>query len=114
MAISVNDIPRAQKRDVARSLHLNLVTRAAAGPAEPTLDEYIPELDDLAQALSAPITGNIVSDAVRTSRLVKLEEIDCGLGGALSRVQRRGSLGDARRRRSGPRGRGGYSHRPVR
>ena len=76
MTISLNHIPRPEKRDIAQKLHANLTARASAGPAEPALDEYIPELDALIQALTAPIAGNLLADAQRTARLAELDAVD--------------------------------------
>lgn len=76
MTVSLNTIPRTEKRDVARRLHDNLADRAAAGPAEPALDEYVPELATVVQALSGPIVGSLLADAQRTARLADLEMAD--------------------------------------
>lgn len=73
---NLTQVPRAEKRDIARKLHTSLATRAAAGPAEPALDEYIPQLASLVQALSGPITGNLLADAERTARLAELDGVD--------------------------------------
>ena len=76
MTVTLNQIPRPEKRDIAQKLHANLTARAAAGPAEPALDEYIPDLDALVQALTAPIAGNLLADAQRTARLAELDAVD--------------------------------------
>jgi hypothetical protein len=73
---ALNQVPRAQKRDIAQKLRDNLVTRTSAGPAEPALDTYISELETLIQALTAPITGNLLADAQRTARLARLDAVD--------------------------------------
>ena len=100
MTVSANDLTRTEKRDTARKLHENLVNRALAGPAEPALDEYIPELDGLVQALSAPITGDIISDAQRTARLATLNSVDCDVDTSYRHVE--GYLAIEGRRRVGP------------
>jgi hypothetical protein len=76
MTVTLNQIPRPEKRDIARKLHANLTARAAAGPAEPALDEYISDLDTLVQALTAPLAGNLLADAQRTARLAELDAVD--------------------------------------
>jgi len=77
MAVNMSNIPRAEKREIAQKLRTKLADRAAAGPAEPALDAYIPELDAVLLALTAPITGNILADTQRTALLAKLDAIDC-------------------------------------
>lgn len=74
---NLNQLPRAEKRDLAQKLCDNLVKRMSTGPAEPALDAYIPELQGLVEGLTAPITGNLLADAQRTARLARLDEVDC-------------------------------------
>ena len=97
---ALTQVPRAAKRDIARKLHDSLATRAAAGPAEPALDGYIPELDALVQALTAPITGNLLADAQRTARLAKLDAVDVEVDTWYRHVE--SYLDIESRRRTGP------------
>ncbi|MDI1480157.1 hypothetical protein [Polyangium sp. y55x31] len=76
MGVSLNQIPRAQKRDIAKKIKENLGTRAANGPAEPALDIYISECTDVADALDAHVTGNVLAHAERAARLAQLEAAD--------------------------------------
>ena len=95
-----NQVPRAKKRDIAQKLHDNLATRAAAGPAEPALDAYIPELASLIQSLTAPITGNVLADAQRTARLAALDAVDVEVDTWYRHIE--GYIDIESRRRSGP------------
>jgi hypothetical protein len=76
MAANLNQIPRAQKRDIAQKVMANLEDRATKGPAEPALDAYIVELGDIAGALDTQVTGNVLADAKRTARLARLDAAD--------------------------------------
>lgn len=93
-------LSRAKKRDIAQQLHDSLSARAAKGPAEPALDEYIPELASLIQALTAPITGNLLADAQRTAHLAKLDGVDVEVDTWYRHVE--SYLDIESRRRSGP------------
>jgi len=76
MTVSLNQVPRAEKRDIVWKIIDHLKTRTSHGPAEPVLDEYIVELTDIAEALSTHVSGNIAADALRAARLQKLEVAD--------------------------------------
>src|SRR5256885_784317 len=76
MAANLNQIPRAEKRDIARAVLKNLRARAKKGIKEPALDEYIDELDDIDKALDRHVAGNVVADAQRTARLARLDAAD--------------------------------------
>lgn len=79
MATTLNQIPRAQKREIASAVLANLKARAVQGPAEPALDAYIPELGDIESALATHVTAATLADAKRTARLARLEEADCAV-----------------------------------
>jgi len=76
MAANLNQIPRAQKREIAASVLANLKERAARGPAEPALDAYISELTDVEGALATHVEATTLADAKRTARLARLAEAD--------------------------------------
>lgn len=76
MAPNLRQITRAEKRDIALQVCDLLKARAAAGPAEPALDAYIPELDDSGQALSLHVDGSTTAQGQRAARLVRLEIAD--------------------------------------
>ncbi|MDI1447475.1 hypothetical protein [Polyangium sp. 6x1] len=76
MGVSLNQIPRAQKRDIAKKIKENLEARAANGPPEPALDIYIGECNDIGDALDAHVTGNVLAHAERAARLAQLEAAD--------------------------------------
>ena len=96
---ALNQLSRAQKLEIAQKLHDSLAARASGGPAEPALDEYIPELASLIQALTAPITGNVLADAQRTARLAQLEVVDADVDTWYRHVE--GYVDIESRRRSG-------------
>ncbi len=76
MAPNLHQIPRAEKRDIAIKVCDLLEARATAGPAEPALDAYIPELSDVGQALSLHVEGSTTAQGQRAARLVRLEMAD--------------------------------------
>ncbi|MDI3291793.1 hypothetical protein [Polyangium sp. 15x6] len=76
MGVSLNRIPRAQKRDITKKIKDNLEERAVKGPPEPALDIYISECTDIADALDAHVTGNVLAHAERAARLARLEAAD--------------------------------------
>lgn len=76
MAPNLHHIPRPDKRDIATKVLDLLKARAAAGPAEPALDAYIPELDDVEQALALHVEGSATAQGQRAARLVRLEFAD--------------------------------------
>lgn len=97
---AMNQIPRPEKRDIAQTLHDNLAKRATDGPPEPALDAYILELDAVIQALTAPIAGNILADAQRTSRLAELEKVDSDVDTGYRHIE--SYIDVESRRRAGP------------
>jgi hypothetical protein len=72
----LDQIPRAEKRDIAKKVHENLIARAAKGPAEPALDAYITECAEVVDGLAAHVTGNVLAEAERTARLAQLASAD--------------------------------------
>lgn len=72
----LDQIPRAEKRDIARKIKDNLSARAAKGPPEPALDAYVAECTDIVDALDAHVTGNVLAQAERTARLAQLAAAD--------------------------------------
>jgi hypothetical protein len=78
MGADVNNIPRKRKLEIAQAIRNNLAERAAKGPPEPGLDHFIGEFDVVLGALAAPIAEHTTADAVRTARLVQLDEEDDG------------------------------------
>lgn len=72
----LDQIPRAEKRDIARKIKDNLSARTAKGPSEPALDAYIAECTEVIDALDAHVTGNVLAQAERTARLAKLASAD--------------------------------------
>jgi hypothetical protein len=100
MAANLNQIPRAQKRDIAQKVVANLVDRATKGPAEPALDAYTVELGDIAGALDTQVTGNVLADAKRTARLARLDAADDQVDTCYRHVESYVSV--EARRRTGP------------
>lgn len=76
MSATLNQIPRAEKREIATKVLANLKARAAQGPAEPALDAYIPELTDIEAVLDTQVTASTLADAKRVARLARLDAAD--------------------------------------
>lgn len=69
-------LPRPQMRDITKLLLANLQARAAAGPPEPGLDAYIPELTTVSVRLDTHVGGKELADATRRAQLATLEVAD--------------------------------------
>ncbi|AKT39188.1 hypothetical protein [Chondromyces crocatus] len=67
---------RAEMRDIAQQLIRALQDRAAAGPPEAALDEFIPLLTAVSARLNGHVDGGEVADAARRTQLVQLDEAD--------------------------------------
>lgn len=76
MSVNLKQIPRVEKRDIIVKVISLLEARAAAGPAEPALDEYIPELQTVSTALSMHVEGQTNTQAQRAARLARVEKAD--------------------------------------
>ncbi|MDC0744938.1 hypothetical protein [Polyangium mundeleinium] len=100
MGASLNQIPRAEKRDIARKIKENLEARAAKGPPEPALDIYISECTDITDALDAHVTGNVLAHAERAARLAQLEAADDEVDTCYRHIE--GYIGVESRRRVSP------------
>ena len=76
MSVNLKQIPRPEKRDIVVKVIALLEARAAAGPAEPALDVYIPELQSVSIALTTHVDGQTTTQAQRAARLAALEKAD--------------------------------------
>ncbi|WP_170229886.1 hypothetical protein [Polyangium fumosum] len=100
MGASLEQIPRAEKRDIVRKIKENLEVRAANGPPEPGLDIYIGECADVTHALDAHVTGNVLAHAERAARLAQLEAADDEVDTGYRHIE--GYIGVESRRRVSP------------
>jgi hypothetical protein len=57
MSVPIQQIPRAEKRAIARALHTNLSARFRKGQPEHALDDFLPQLMDVAARLNPTRTG---------------------------------------------------------
>lgn len=73
----ISDLPRPAKRDLGRELLHNLQAREAAGPPEPGLDAFIPEVAAMVGRLEDHVGGGELADAARRAALARLELADC-------------------------------------
>ncbi|AKT43475.1 uncharacterized protein CMC5_077070 [Chondromyces crocatus] len=69
-------LSRPEMRTIAGQLLEGLQARAASGPPEPSLDDFIPQLAAVNARLSGHLAGGAVADARRRSQLVRLDEAD--------------------------------------
>jgi hypothetical protein len=76
MKIHLTQVSRAEKASITGGILALLTARQQSGPPEPTLDAYIPELDDLGARLDAHVLGNVVADGARALLLAKLDVAD--------------------------------------
>jgi hypothetical protein len=80
------DISRGEKLSIAKSIHQNLVDRAAKGPPEPGLDGYIKEVGDTGDRLEAHVAVKSTADPARLAMLDKLSEADAIVGTWVRRI----------------------------
>jgi hypothetical protein len=73
----ISDLPRPVMRDIGRALLRGLTSRRDAGPAEPALDAFIPELEQVVARLDRHVGGGELADAGRRAALARLELADC-------------------------------------
>ncbi len=59
MSVPIQQIPRAEKRAVAQALYANLSARFRKGPPEHALDDFLPQLIDVAVRLNAAGGGEV-------------------------------------------------------
>lgn len=76
MTVNLAHILRPTMASIARETRDLLIARAKAGPAEPALDEYIPQLDGVAAKLDVHVEGNAKAGATRATRVAALEIAD--------------------------------------
>lgn len=74
--LTASDLSRPEMALVAHGLLARLVARKQQGPAEPALDAFIPELDQVASALGEHVGGKAAEDAKRRAALAKQDEAD--------------------------------------
>ena len=76
MTAQLPQVSRADKAFIIKAVHTNLSAREQAGPPEPALDAYIPELADISSRLDQHVMGNVVADGTRALLLAKLDLAD--------------------------------------
>jgi hypothetical protein len=72
----IMDLPRPVMRDVGRELVKGLVARRDAGPAEPGLDAFIPEVEEVVVRLETHVGGGALADAGRRAAVARQELAD--------------------------------------
>jgi len=75
----IADLPRPVMRDLGRELLRGLTSRRDAGPAEPALDAFIPELEGMVSRLDTHVSGGELADAGRRAALARQELADCNV-----------------------------------
>ena len=73
----ITDLPRPVMRDIGRELVKRLQARMDAGPAEPGLDGFIPELSAVVGRLGTHVGGGDLADAGRRAAVARQELADC-------------------------------------
>ncbi|APR82264.1 Hypothetical protein A7982_07613 [Minicystis rosea] len=78
MTVTVNltHILRPTMASIAREIRDLLLARKQAGPAEPALDDYIPQLDAVAGELDTHVESNAKASAARATRVATLDVAD--------------------------------------
>jgi len=76
MGASILNFSRSLKADIARQIVTNLKERQQNGPAEPVLDAFIPELENIVVELDTHVQGKHSANALREAQLGRLERAD--------------------------------------
>ena len=69
-------LSRTEKATISRKLCDKLTERAQLGPAEPALDIFIPQLDDVAGRLESHVNGKSAANAARVAYVDKIGVAD--------------------------------------
>lgn len=100
MAANITDVPRSDKRDIARNLIIGLKGRLQGGDPEPSLDAFIPELEQIAAKLDTHVSGNQLADAARAARLERADVADVNVDTWLRHIE--SYIDVEAKRRAGP------------
>src|SRR5689334_8312990 len=77
MSLTLDQIPRAEKVNIARALHQRLSARFQKGPPEGELDDYLPQLLDIVRRLTETLdVGRTVDEAERARRIAAVVSAD--------------------------------------
>ena len=99
MSVPIQQIPRAEKRAIARALYANLSVRFRKGKPEHALDDFLPQLIDVAVRLKATRAGGPVD---REQRILAIVSADDEVDTYLRHIE--GFLVVESMRRTGPNG----------
>jgi hypothetical protein len=76
MSASLDQIPRPEKAAISKALHARLGARLQKGPPEPELDDYVPQLADVARRLEVPVHDGVSDEAERARRIAAVVSAD--------------------------------------
>jgi hypothetical protein len=76
VSVSLKIFSRPDKHSIVQDILLLLIERQQKGPAEPGLDAFLPELAEVAAALTTHVTGRVLADATRETQLARAEAAD--------------------------------------
>ena len=93
-------IVRAEKLTIARVIAQSLKDRLKAGPEEPALDAFIPELDDISVRLDTHVSGTSTTKGDRAALIAAADESDDEVDTQLRHIEN--YIGVEARRRTGP------------
>lgn len=97
MAVTLHQIPCAEKISVTKALHAALGARLKKGPPEPELDDFIPQLGDIVRRLDA---RSVDVEAERAQRIEAVVGADDDVDTYLRHIE--GYLAIESLRRTGP------------
>lgn len=76
MSVPLRQISRSEKGDIARALYARLSARFRRGPPEGVLDDYLPQLQDVAGRLDTPVVDGPAHEAERAQRIAAVVSAD--------------------------------------
>ena len=76
MTANLTNVPRPEKLAIATAIHTALLKRKKAGPSEPALDAFIPEIAAVKDKLATHVDGKSAANAARAKHLARAESAD--------------------------------------
>ncbi|HZF48250.1 MAG TPA: hypothetical protein VE093_06355 [Polyangiaceae bacterium] len=87
MTTNLANAPRPEKLSVVTEIHTALVERMQAGPPEPALDAFIPELAAVRDKLATHVDGKTTANAAREKHLARAANADRDVGAQFRHIE---------------------------
>ena len=81
--VTIAQLPRPAMAKAGREILNLLHARQSAGPPEPTLDAYIPEIEPVVTALEQGVGGQVLAASALKALLARVEAADIDVDASL-------------------------------